>query len=457
MNKPSLLARLFGRSASPVVAQLYASVIGQPLLVHPQIGEQLIGGYLHGAVEARPPTLAIGELVPASPSLGGIVTPARRVAVLNVSGALVNRFEPGLCDPGPLSYQELRSAFTRALTDDSIEAIVFRLESPGGMGSGLFDLTDHIFASRGKKMIVAAIDDYAYSACYGIAAACDEIWITRTGGVGSVGVIAYHTDQSAFDAKIGVKVTAVYSGEHKNDLSPHAPLDDGTRAWLQGRMDSMRALFASSVAKYRGLELDAVLATQAQVYQGEEAIAAGFADRLGTYHDVMEHLTASHDQPSMQQPAAGGDEAARSATVEASHEEIVAPVERVDAAQLAWTSAITNAALTPALSVALLRRGHQAQVADEAIRYAGAVRDLCVAAGIEDVAADYVVGNTSLEAVRAELLAVKAEDGPEIVTALPKNEVSAIGGSMHTDTYRRRRAAAAGQVESPAAHRSSPR
>jgi len=446
--KPSLLARLFGRSASPVVTQLYTSVIGQPLLVHPQIGEQLIGAYLHGAIDARPPTLMIDELVPASTSSAGVVTSARRVAVINVSGALVHRFEPGLCDPGPLSYQELRVAFDRALADEAVEAIVFRLESPGGMAAGLFDFTDYIVANRGKKPMVAAVDDYAYSACYAIAAACDEIWITRTGGAGSIGVIAYHVDQSVFDAKLGVKVTAVYSGAHKNDLSPHAPLDEGTRAWLQERMDAMRTLFATSVATYRGMDVDAVLATEAQVYQGQDAIAAGLADRLGTYHDLIAQLARREDgaiEPT--RPTAGADDEPAAVTTPPS-EELAAPSLGTDTALAVWQSGIANATIAPALSVALLKRGPKDQSADAAVSYASTVRDLCVAAGIEDVAADYVTQNKPIEAVRAELVAAKAEDGPEIVTALPKGNTSTshFGSSLHTETYRRRRAAAAGQV-----------
>ncbi|ODV17208.1 MAG: hypothetical protein BGP24_14650 [Lysobacterales bacterium 69-70] len=266
------------------------------------MGEQVVGAYLSGAVEARPPTLVIGELAPATKDeFGKVVTPARNVAVINVSGGLVNRYEGDLCDPGPLSYQELRSSYDRARTDSTIETIVMRIESPGGMGAALFDLTDHIYATRGEKRVIAVIDDYAYSAAYAIAASCGEIWITRTGGGGSVGVIAYHIDQSAFDAKLGVRITAIYSGAHKNDMSPHAPLDDKTRAWLQERMDSMRTLFAASVARYRGMDVDAVLATEAQVYQGEDCVRIGFADRIGTYYELMEHLETSVE------PASGGD------------------------------------------------------------------------------------------------------------------------------------------------------
>jgi capsid assembly protease len=423
-NKWNVLAKLFGRSQRPLVAQVFAHAFGQPLLVHPQMGEQVVGAYLSGAVEARPPTLVVGELAPEQKDeFGKVVRPARNVAVLNVSGGLVNRYEGGFCEPGPLSYQELRSSYDRSRTDSTVETIVMRIESPGGMGSGLFDLTDHIYATRGEKRVIAVIDDYAYSAAFALAAACSEVWITRTGGGGSVGVIAYHIDQSAFDAKLGIRITAIFSGAHKNDMSPHSPLDDETRAWLQQRMDSMRTLFASSVARYRGMEVDAVLATEAQVYQGEDCVSIGFADRIGTYYDLMRELQAGpateQDQPGAAGYPAGEGQASATppATVAAAPAAAVAPVaEQFAAGVLAST-------LPADLQVALQRRGAQGQPAPEAIGYASTVRDLCFAAGIESIAADFVQRNVDIDAVRAQLLDLKAADGPELVTAIPAEQV----------------------------------
>lgn len=450
-NNLGILARLFGRAQqpAPIVSALFANAIGQPLLVHPQMGEQLIGGYLHGAVDARPPLVAVGELAPEyKDAATGVVTQGRSVAVLNVSGALVNRFEGGMCDPGPLSYEELTAAYNSALADDRFEAIVLRLETPGGMASGLFDLADRINAtnakSGGAKRVIACIDDYAYSAGYGIAAACDEIWITRTGGAGSVGVIAYHYDQSGYDAKIGLKVTPVFSGEHKADMSPHAPLGDSARDWLQGRMDSMRQMFAESVAKYRGMDVAAVLATEAQVYQGAEAIAIGFADRVGTFADLMRELADGEEIESEDlaqlppaDPRVTAALAEHNARIAAKHSAELAAafaVEMPGSVELAFTpedrakmdraevaDAISASGLAPALAMALLAPAANVtpDTAAARIAHAKALADICAAAGLPDVAADYATKNTDLETARAQLIAVKAEDGPEIVTAHP--------------------------------------
>lgn len=478
-NNVGILARLFGRAQqpAPVVSALFANAIGHPLLVHPQMGEQLIGGYLHGAVDARPPLVAVGELAPEyKDAATGVVTQGRSVAVLNVSGALVNRFDGGMCDPGPLSYEELTAAYNSALADDRFEAIVLRLETPGGMASGLFDYADRINAtnakSGGAKRVIACIDDYAYSAGYGIAAACDEIWITRTGGAGSVGVIAYHYDQSGYDAKIGLKVTPVYSGEHKADMSPHAPLGDSTREWLQGRMDSMRGMFAESVAKYRGMDVAAVLATEAQVYQGAEAIAIGFADRLGTFADLMRELAygpGDDAQLPPVDPRVTAAIAARNAAIGSSLSMVIeagVTADQAVAGLQAMTDAITTAGtvsaedrakmdraevadaitastLAPAPAMALLTStGVTPENVCARIAHAMAVTTLCHAAGIGSVASDYITKNVDLETVRAQLIAAKAEDGPEINTTIPAKAASA-GVPLATDIYARRRADAA--------------
>lgn len=430
-SKPGLLARLFGRAnRAPVVTQLYSAVIGQPLLVHPAIGEQLVGAYLSGAIEARPPTLQIGEIAPPSTDSMGVATAGRSVAVINISGGLVNRFEAGYCEAPPLSYEELRVAYDKAQAGEA-ESIVLRMESPGGMGAGLFDFSDYIEANRGKKPVYAMVDDYAYSACYAIAAACDEIWLTRTGGVGSVGVIAYHYDQSAYDAKLGVKVTAIHSGEHKNDMTPHAPLAPSAAAWLQERMDSMRTMFAESVARYRGMSVDAVMATEAQVYQGAQGVAIGFADRVGTYADLLQHIRAGGKPANWSKPKAKGTEASASAG-EIPQEltekpPLLTEAQAIQLARGAIADRIHAAKLPAQLAMALIapEAAVTPETVDARILHAKACDDLCAAAGIRSVAGDYAAKHTPIETVRSQLIAAKAEDGPEISTSIPTKPAAA--------------------------------
>lgn len=467
MNPLNILARLLPRSRSLVVSQLYANAIGQPLLIHPQMGEALITGYMSGAVDARPPTMELLSTDPArEPDVG-----ASSIAVINVSGALVNRPMPGDCGPGPMSYVEIQEAFDAAMAGDNVKAIVFRFESPGGSASGCFDLAEHIRAGRGRKPIYASLDDYAYSAAFALAVAADEIWTTRSAGAGSVGVVGYHIDESGRLAQQGIKVTPIYSGSHKVDFSPAQPLKDAVRERMQAKMDAMRLEFATLVAESRGLEVDAVMATEAEVYSGADAVAVGFADRVGTFQQLLQHIAAGSPAPAAEvapaaEEAETGDEpemrpaaevlslaidtaASRDALAETIAElKAAAEKEQTElAAQpdplASLVAAVAASKLPPALGLALISKPPEGMAADAAVAYAAKVRDLCAAAGVESLASDLVAAGTSVEAARAQLLDLKADTGPEITTHIPNSSTpTAAKEPRSTDVYRRRAAAA---------------
>ena len=132
----------------------------------------------------------------------------------------------------------------------------------------MFELADRIRAATREKPVWAVANDRAFSAAYALAAAADEVFVTRTGGVGSIGVIAMHADQSRKDEQDGYRFTAIYAGQHKNDFSPHAPLSDDARAALQAEVDRLYGIFTESVATHRGLTVEAVRGTEARLYFG---------------------------------------------------------------------------------------------------------------------------------------------------------------------------------------------
>lgn len=417
-NPMKLLARMFRRSESPVVASLFTHAIGRPLLVHPQIGEQLISAYMQGAVDAPDPIMgAVDQNAPSAREKS-------RVAILNITGPLVDRPQPGLCDDGPLSYEAIRDAFDRSMADDSVTAIVMRMRTPGGMVDGCFDLTDHIHASRGTKPIIAVVDNMAYSAGYAIASACDDIWVSRTGGVGSVGVYGFHIDQTEFDAKMGVKVELIFAGDHKVEFSPHVKLSDEARAREQAVVDDMYSMFTSAVAKYRGMAVADVVATQAGTYNGQAALDVGFATHLGTLRDALATLAESDE-----------DKAAR----------VAAEQERDRVASRAAAAQAVVAANLPAdLTASLLHAdsGITAADIDARIENARLILGYAVAAGDRSLAHDYIVKNTEPTTARTQLAELKAEDGPEVVTILPapNAEKAKQQGALHpTNVYEARK------------------
>jgi ClpP class serine protease len=125
-----------------------------------------------------------------------------------------------------------------------------------------------------------------------MASAIGDVSMSRTSGVGSVGVIAKHMDVSARNEQMGVKVTTVYAGAHKNDLSPHEPLTDQSLQFLNDMVQNYYGQFVDAVARYRGMAVDAVKGTEAGVLFGQKGVDIGFADRIETPQAAADRIAA---------------------------------------------------------------------------------------------------------------------------------------------------------------------
>lgn len=258
-------------------------IFGTPLLMEPRKLDVILH-VLAPRLDIEAPTVDASML--AERSDGREYAVVNGVAVIDVCGSLVNRIDANPYS-GMRSYEEIGNEVEDAATDPGVRGIVLRFDSYGGEVSGAFDLADMIASAAKLKRVVACVDDNAYSAAYLLASACSEVWITQTGGVGSIGVIAMHVDQSQYDAKVGVRYTAIYAGDRKADFNPHAPLADSAREVLQAEINAHYQRFCQAVASRRGLAVDAVKATQAGLFAGQVAVDLGLADKIGTYRDVM--------------------------------------------------------------------------------------------------------------------------------------------------------------------------
>jgi len=190
------------------------------------------------------------------------------VALIGVTGTLVQKLGSLRPFSGMTGYDGLRQAILTAATDDEVKGIALMVDSGGGEVAGCFDLVDTIHSVRGTKPIWAICDESAYSAAYAIASAADYITVPRTGGVGSVGVICMHVDWSDALTKAGIKVTFVTKGAKKANGHAELPLSDSAFADMQRDIDEMGALFDQTVARNRGMALEAVTATEAGTFMG---------------------------------------------------------------------------------------------------------------------------------------------------------------------------------------------
>lgn len=298
------------------------------------------------------------------------------IAVIPVLGTLVRRTFGLDALSGLTSYGLISSQIDEAVSDPAVRAILLDIDSPGGEAGGVFDLADRIYAARAFKPIWAVANEDAFSAAYALAAAAERIYVPRTAGVGSVGVIAVHLDQSQAEANEGLSYTAIFAGEHKNDMTPHEPLSDPARVVLQEEVNRVYDIFVNSVARMRGLDVETVKATEAGLFMGENAIHAGLADHAGTFEDALTDIRQSLAVP-----------------METGSEPTPLPESPYQPGQI-----------DPPQPVEEMRRQAHQQV----MAYTAEITQLCQLAGLPDKAADMIARQVPVAQARKALLEAKA-------------------------------------------------
>ncbi|MFH1158593.1 MAG: S49 family peptidase [Pseudomonadota bacterium] len=322
------------------------------------------------------------------------VTP-HGIAVIPILGTLVRRAAGLDAASGLTSYAALEDTFHMALRDTGVRAMLLDIDSPGGEAGGVFDLADKIFSARKIKPVWAVANEDAFSAAYAIAAAAEKIYLPRTGGAGSIGVIAMHLDQSRAETDAGLSYTAIYAGERKNDLSPHEPLSDPARAQLQTEVDRLYDLFTNTVARMRGLNVAAVKATEAGIYFGEDAVKAGLADENGTFGDALSDLTQKLSRPATR------------------------PLRQLKKKEIKPMDMPQEEPEKPMPDLAAIR----AEAKAEALAYVTEINELCLLAGMPDKAMGFIAKAVPLGEARRSLLDAKATkaDATAIAGHIPAN------------------------------------
>jgi len=215
------------------------------------------------------------------------------VAVISIQGIItkVDSMWNRLCGmtSSVLTQQDLRAA----LEDRQAHSVLLWIDSPGGMVDGTQELADAVFAARQQKPVVALGDGCMCSAAYWVGAAAEKVYITSdTTEVGSIGVVTAHTDISAAEAQQGRKTTELTSGKYKRIASQFAPLTQEGTDYIKAQLDHIYTVFVDSIAKFRGVSVDTVLAQMAdgRVFLGQQAVEAGLVDGVSSMANLIAQL-----------------------------------------------------------------------------------------------------------------------------------------------------------------------
>lgn len=190
------------------------------------------------------------------------------------------------------SAERLAGMVRAAVSDPDVSAVVLDIDSPGGTVGGIEEAASAIYALRGRKPTVAVANSLMASAAYWLGTAADEVVVTPSGEVGSIGVFAAHVDLSRALDQAGVRVSLVSAGRYKTEGNEFEPLSDEARAAIQARVDDYYGLFTRAVARNRGVSVETVRNGfgEGRVVGAREAVRLGMADRVATLDETLQRL-----------------------------------------------------------------------------------------------------------------------------------------------------------------------
>ncbi len=196
------------------------------------------------------------------------------------------------------SAELLVSALKSAFEDEAAQAVVLRINSPGGspVQAGIvYDEIKRLKAKHDKK-VYAVVEEICASGAYYIAAAADEIYVDKASIVGSIGVLMDGFGFTGLMDKLGVERRLLTAGDNKGMLDPFTPQNARQRAYAQAMIDQIHQQFIAVVREGRGKRLKETPETFSGLYwNGEQAIKLGLADHLGNLDFVAREVIKAED------------------------------------------------------------------------------------------------------------------------------------------------------------------
>jgi len=211
----------------------------------------------------------------------GSVALGDAVGVVHLDGVIAGSGTAGVITPESFLEQ-----FEQAEKDDSVKAIVLRVDSPGGTVAASEEIAAYVKAC--EKPVVVSVGDVAASGAYMVSSQADKIVANAGSAVGSIGVISEIPNVAGLLTKLGVKFTVIHAGKYKDAGSPYREITPAEKALIQGSVNDVYGQFIDIVAQGRNLPRSQVesMAT-GWAWNGDQAKKLGLVDEIGTYQDAL--------------------------------------------------------------------------------------------------------------------------------------------------------------------------
>ena len=196
------------------------------------------------------------------------------------------------------SAERIVAALKNAFEDKAAQAIVLRINSPGGspVQAGIVnDEIKRLKAKHGKK-VYAVVEEVCASGAYYIAVAADDIYVDKASLVGSIGVLMDGFGFTGTMEKLGVERRLLTAGENKGMLDPFSPQNEKQTAYAKAMIDQIHQQFIGVVREGRGTKLkESKDMFSGLFWNGEEAIRLGLADKVGNLDFVAREVIKAEE------------------------------------------------------------------------------------------------------------------------------------------------------------------
>ena len=214
------------------------------------------------------------------------------VAVIDITGAIMGEAS----GYGSSSSRDYVQLLQQAYDDDGIDAILLRINSPGGSAVASDEVA--VMVAQSEKPVVAQIREVGASGAYWIATSADHIIANRMSITGSIGVIGSFFDFSGIMEDYNVSYQRFVSGDRKDLGSPFRDMSEDERALLQSKLDGIHEFFILAVAENRGMPIETLRPlANGEFYLGIEAYQNGLVDELGGDREVIAWLQSQGVEP----------------------------------------------------------------------------------------------------------------------------------------------------------------
>jgi protease IV len=196
------------------------------------------------------------------------------------------------------SAEALVGALKNAFEDRAAQAVVLRINSPGGspVQSGIINDEIKRLKLKHNKKVYAVVEEMCASGAYYVAVAADEIYVDKASIVGSIGVLMDGFGFVGLMEKLGVERRLLTAGNNKGMLDPFTPQNEKQNAYAKAMIDQIHQQFITVVREGRGDRLKEAPETFSGLFwNGEEAVKLGLADKVGNLDFVAREVIKAEE------------------------------------------------------------------------------------------------------------------------------------------------------------------